>query len=500
MALTAPKAKIAILLALTLLAFAPALHAGFIWDDDDYVLNNPNLRDASGLVATWGQLRASPQYYPMVFTSFWVEYHLWGTRPAGYHFVNILLHAAAAILLWRVLETLEIPGAFLAAALFAVHPIAVESVAWITERKNVLSAMFYFAAALAYLRWDAKRTAATYLLVLGLFVAALLSKTVTCSLPAALLLILWWQRPKLTRSDIIPLLPMFILGAALGGLTAYLERSHVQAVGREWNLSAIDRILIAGRAIWFYATRIILPINLSFIYPKWNIDPGALWQWTFPLGVLVVIAVLWLMRDRWGRGPLAAVLIFIGTLVPALGFFNIYPMRYSYVADHFAYLAAVALLVLIAAGLARWGRRAYLILIPLLVLTLVRTTVYRDRQTLFADTVAKNPSSWMAHLNLAKALDEAGDPAGGEHFARALQLAPDIVDTNMDMGTYLANQGRFDEAVAQYYRAMKLAEEHADPKLAQVHYHLGVTYQKMGRRDEALSEFDQANYIRSKRR
>jgi tetratricopeptide (TPR) repeat protein len=487
-----------LLLALTLLAFAPALRAGFIWDDDDYVVHNPNLRSVSGLAASWVEPRSSPQYYPMVFTSFWVEFHLWDARPLGYHVDNILLHALAAILLWRTLEKLEVPGAFVAAALFAVHPINVESVAWITERKNVLSAVFYFAAALAYLRWNKSPPGSTrwYLLALVLFVAALLSKTVTCSLPAALLLVVWWKRGKLTSRDVIPLLPMFAIGLLMGGVTAWLERTHVQAVGREWDLSILDRMLIAGRAIWFYATKVLLPFQLSFIYPKWSMDPSALWQWMFPVGVIVVIVVLWLMRDRWGRGPLAGALFFIGTLVPALGFFNIYPMRYSYVADHFTYLAAVGLFVLIAAAMSRAGRWAYMPLVPLLIISIARSTVYHDSLTLFADTVAKNPTSWMAHLNLAKALDEANDPKAGAEIRQAVFLGPDIVDTNMDAGTYSSNHGDFSRAFRYYDRALQLAIQHADPKLPQVYYHRGRAYQKMRQPDKAIREYGEALKLR----
>jgi len=323
-----------------------------------------------------------------------------------------------------------------------------------------------------------------------LLAAALLSKSVTCSLPAALLLVLWWKGRTPSRKEIVALAVMFTIALAMAATTASLERTHVQAVGREWNFSPLDRLLIAGRAVWFYLTKIVLPLNLSFVYPRWPIDAGQLWQWAFPLGVVAALAALWLMRDRWGRGPLVAALIFVGTLVPALGFFNIYPMRYTLVADHYAYLATPALFVLIAIALDRCLRRgaaAYIVLVPLVVLTLARAGVLADSESLWRDTLAKNPDSWMVHLNLAKTLDGKDDPEAGGHFAQAVTLAPELVDTRMDYGTFLANQKRFDEAIAQYNRAIEI-----NPHVPQVYLHLGRTYRKMGRADDARRAFEEA--------
>jgi tetratricopeptide (TPR) repeat protein len=504
------------LIALTLLAFAPALRGGFIWDDDDYVTENANLHTAAGLASTWSQPRSSPQYYPMVFTTFWLEYQLWYNHPLGYHLDNVLLHALAAILLWRVLRRLDIPAAFVAACLFAVHPVNVESVAWITERKNVLSAVFYFAAALAFLR-------GRHVLCIVLFAAALLSKSVTCSLPAALLLVLWWKGRKPTRREIVTLAVMFALGLAMALTTAWLEVAHVHAAGREWDLSPIDRLLIAGRAVWFYAQKLGLPVNLSFIYPKWTIEPAAVWQWAFPIGVAVAVFVLWRMRDRWGRGPLVAVLFFIGTLLPALGFFNVYPMRYSYVADHFAYHASVGLIVLLALALCRLLGRAWPVaLVPLVALTMLRANVYRDDELLWRDTLSKNADSWMVHLNLAKVLESHGkiDEAKG-HFLRQVELGPNMAETHFNLGVNLARQRRLEEALAEYDRTLELDPSfylayfgrgnvfllrhdpvqasaeyrralQLNPHYAEAHYNLGLMLEAQGDLDGALAEYEKA--------
>jgi hypothetical protein len=242
---------------LVILVYLPALRNGFIWDDDSYVTENPTLRDLSGLRRIWFEMGAVPQYYPMVHTTFWLEYHLWGLNPVGYHLINVLLHATAAILLWQVLQRSQIRGAWLAAVIFALHPIEVESVSWVTECKNVLSAVFYFAAALAYLRFDALMEAGGsnrqrwcwYLGALLLLLAALLSKTVTGSLPAALLLLCCWKKGRVHWGDTLPLLPFFVLGAGLGLLTAEMEKYHVGAQGADWSLTFTDRCLIASRAL-----------------------------------------------------------------------------------------------------------------------------------------------------------------------------------------------------------------------------------------------------------
>lgn len=511
-----------LLFALTLLAYAPALRGGFIWDDDDYVTNNPNLRTLDGLRDIWLEPRSSPQYYPMVFTSFWIEHQIWELSPTGYHLVNVLLHVTAAVLLWRVLVALTIPAAYLAAIIFALHPVHAESVAWITERKNVLSAVFYFGAALAYVTWADLRSASRpsapakrqpkksagetptagppksrwdlYAVALLLFVAALMSKTVTCSLPAALLLVLWWKRGRLTQRDLAYLAPFFVIGLALAAITVWLERSHVQAVGPEWDLLPIDRILIAGRAVWFYVAKLILPVNLSFIYPRWTIDRRDAVQWAFPVAVIVALLVLWRMRDRWGRGPLVAALIYVGTLVPALGFFNIYPMRYSFVADHFQYHASAALIVLIAIGIDRLLRRVpkpathAIVMAPLLLMTMFRSAVYRDVEILWRDTLAKNPNSWMVHLNLAKVLTERGEDAQAQHhFERQVALAPHLAETHWNLAINLARRQQFDAALAEYDRALE-----RDPHFPQAFFGRGNVFRDTGDLATAAAEYRRA--------
>jgi len=288
-----------ILLFLVVIAYIPACQGDFIWDDNRYVSENPVLWRQGGLRDIWFHPTATIQYYPLVFTSFWLEYRVWGLFPGGYHGVNIILHGLNAGLLWLLLRRLQIPFPWLAAAIFALHPVHVESVAWITERKNVLSGFFYLIAFLAYLRFSPPEEPIPergrwgwYAVALFAFAAALFSKTVTCSLPAVLVLVYWWKRSWPTRREIFALLPMFALGLVLAMHTSKMEREWVGAAGEDWNFTPVERCLIAGRALWFYVGKLLWPYPLIFNYERWHIDAQQPWQYLYPLGILVVLGIL----------------------------------------------------------------------------------------------------------------------------------------------------------------------------------------------------------------
>ena len=492
----------------TFAAYQPVWHAGFIWDDDSLVTKNPALRSLDGLGNIWIKLGTTKQYYPLVFTTFWSEYHLWKLQPLGYHLVNVFLHVLNAVLLGCVLRRLEIPGSWWAAAIFALHPVCVESVAWVTERKNVLSGLFYLLAVLAYLRFrplTGRDVACAcdwryYPVVLMLFLCALLSKTVTCSLPAVLVLVVWWKTGRVERRDVLALAPLFVLGVASGFITTWMEKHAVGASGVEWGLSVVQRCLVAGWALWFYAGKLFWPRNFTFIYPRWEIDASVAWQYVFPVAALGVLIALWLLRSRIGRGPLVAVLYFAGTLVPALGFFDVYPFRYSYVADHFQYLACIGLISLavsmgtaICRGAGQRGRdlgalAAAIVLLILGVSTWRQARIYQNLETLWHDTLTKNPKCWMAHTNLGMALARTGHMQEAiRHYEQALQIKPDATLAHYNLGNSLARLGRVQEAIGHYEQALR-----TEPDYAEAHNNLGNALLRAGKVQEAIGHYEQA--------
>lgn len=476
--------KAAALALLALFSYASSLSGGFLWDDDKYVVENAALTAPDGLKRIWLDPSASPQYYPLVFTTFRLERRLWGLDPRGYRAVNLALHLASAFLFWALLSHLGAPWPWFAAALFVVHPVHVESVAWVSERKNVLSGALALGSAWAYLR-------RLYVPAFLLFVGALFSKTVACSLPAALLVVLWWKHGRLKAADVVPLIPFFVVGLGFALVTAGLERTHVGAMGADWDLPASSRVLIAGRAVWFYVGKLAWPHPLAFIYPRWIVDPAQVWQWAFPAAALGLLAA---MRAR--RGPLACALYFGGTLLPALGFFDVYPMRFSFVADHFQYLASLGPLALAAAGFARLealkpraAPAAAGVLLALLAGTsFARGKAYRGLEGLWNDTLAKNPGCWMCLSNLGELCRKDGRrDAAVRYYERVLEQRPEHFMVRNDLGALLFARGDLMGAEEQLRKALALK-----PDLASARTNLGAVLYKQGRFAESVTELTSA--------
>ncbi len=466
-----------------LAAYFPALRGGLVWDDDAHV-TRADLRSLPGLGRIWFEVGATQQYYPVVHTAFWAEHRLWGDATLGYHLTNVLLHATAACLFALLLVRLGVPGAGFAALLFALHPVGVESVAWISEQKNTLSAVFYLLAALGYLRFDRERTGRRYVLALGCFGLALLTKSVTATLPAALLVVLWWRRGRIGwRRDVLPLVPWLAIGAVAGLFTAWVERAYIGAHGAVFELGLIQRGLLAGRASWFYLGKLAWPAHLVFIYPRWPISASAFGAYLYPLALVALLALL--LRTRaWGL--LAGMLFFLGSLFPALGFFNVYPFIYSFVADHFQYLASLGVFALAAAAWSRLpaGRipLAVLVLGALAVLTWRQSRMYRDLETLYRETIRRNPESWMAYSNLGTLLLETGRaPEAMADLERAVALKPDLPEGQFNLGNALRAAGRLDEAVGRYEAALR-----ARPDYPEAEDNLGTTLAALGRPAEAI--------------
>jgi tetratricopeptide (TPR) repeat protein len=522
--------ELGLIVATTFAAYAPVYRAGLIWNDADYV-TKAALRSWTGLGRIWFQVGATEQYYPLLHSAFWAEHRLWGDAPLGYHVLNVALHAISAGLLLGLLRRLAVPGAALAAMVFALHPVAVESVAWISEQKNTLSTVFYLLAALSYLRFAERRSAGRYTLASLFFGLALLSKTVTATLPAALLVLAWWRSGTLSwRRDVRPLLPWLVAGAAAGLFSGWVERTVGGAQGSAFALTGLERLLLASRAAWFYAAKVVWPANLIFIYPRWTITSGSAAGYFYLIAILAVFAglVAW---GRRGRAPLAGALFFVGTLFPTLGFFNVYAFIYSYVADHWQYLASLGLIVPGCAALAlaaraltpaARGAAAATLAAILGVLTWRQARMYSDMETFYRTTLARNPAAWMADNNLALLLQAKG--RGAESlglYAAALRTNPAVPEVHNNLGTVLAAAGRAAEAEREFRTALELKPDyfaawnnlgqslygerrlpeaqaayaaaiHLQPDYAPAHYNRGIALLDSGQPGKAAAELELA--------
>ncbi|PTY08870.1 hypothetical protein DB347_04680 [Opitutaceae bacterium EW11] len=488
-----------------LVCYWPALHGSILWDDPAH-LPRPEMRSLVGLGRIWTDLHATQQYYPVLFTAFWVEHHLWGDSTLGYHLTNAVLHALSCCLLAWLLRRLwagaasggspettaprRVPeGAeWLAALLFAAHPICVESVAWITEQKNTLSLVFYLLAAGVYLKFDDTRRGRTYLAATALFLLALGSKTSTVTLPAALLVVLWWKRGRIgwTR-DVLPLVPWFLAATGFGLVTSWLERTFIGAERIAYDLSLVQRTLLAGRVLWFYLGQLLWPADLCYFYPRWDAAASAP-AWTLSLLAAAATTLgLWVLRKK-NRGPLAVWLLFCGGLFPVLGFFKVFFFVFSYVNDHFVYLPSVAFFAGAAAA-AFWilgrapralqmagGTACLLAIVGLAALSHRQSGLYRNNETLFRTTLEKNPEAWMAHLILGYEFgrDPARHAEAVAECRKAVEMKPDYADTHFGLAVELAKEpGGADEAIEHYEKALQIW-----PDKLEAHVNLGIDLAK----------------------
>lgn len=495
-----------VIVLLTAAFYSTSLTNGFIWDDDDYVINNFYLRDFDGLKAIWFSYR-TPQYYPVVFTSFWIEHHLWGLNPVGYHVVNLVFHILNALLIYAILYKLKKDLALPAALIFALHPVHVETVAWITERKNIYGAFFYLWAIFWYLIFLESKHRRDYGLSLASFVLALLSKSITVTFVVVPLLIQWWRK-RLRPADFVRLIPFGVIGLAASVNTVILELVRVGAKGSTWSLTLPEHLLLPGKIILFYIYKLAFPLKLIFIYPRWQLAAADLVQW-LPLAVVVVgLFGAYRYRENIGRGALATLLCFVLSLFPALGFFNVYPMQYSYVADHFQYMASMGMIVFLCAAvrflveetaaasrIMGAGMRTTIpkVILAVVVLAfgvqiLVYSPAYKSRKALFSDVIAKNPGTWMAYNNLGNEYLQEGDATRAKKlFQTALALKPDDCVAHLNLGNLLMANNKLDKAKKAFETCL-----HSDPNYALAHNNLGTIEARLGNMEAARMHFEKA--------
>jgi protein O-mannosyl-transferase len=571
----------AILIATTFVAYIPSLSCGFIWDDDSYLTNSLIIRAPDGLYKFWCTNEAI-DYYPISNTSLWIEWRLWGMNARGYHAFSLILHIAESLLIWIVLRKISVPGAFLTAMIFAVHPVNVESVAWIAQRKDMLAFLFFLLSILWYLKFlacprvplAAKQTLPTahrplptslsfilhpssfarwYCLSLISFALGMLSKGSVATLPVILLAIVWWLRsleiipslvqegkhfstqegrhsclpldkshPRLpfdnfalppfisrllrplTLWDVFRTVPFFLVAVLITLVHVWFQTKGTGEVLRAAGL--IERLLGAGGVVWFYLYKALLPINLVFVYPQWDIQPGNP-LWWMPLGaVIIVTAVLYWYRESWGRPFFFAWGFFCVALIPVMGFSDVVFFRYSLVADHYQHIAIIAVIAIVSAPWSllyrhknRVARRAAALVAVaaigiLAVLTWRQCGFYHDGITLYEYTLEKNPKCWMAHNNMgsmflnADRLDEAA-----EHFRRALEIKPDNVEAHNNLGIVFSRRSKFQEGIEYFQKALKL-----NPQDPNAHNNYGLILAYLDRYPEAIEQYRQALQFKPK--
>lgn len=495
------------LTAVTVLAYRPAWNGGFLWDDDVYITNNELLTAPDGLRRIWFSLDSPSQYFPLVYSTFRFEHALWDVNPTGYHWVNLLLHIANALLVWAVLARLKVPGAWLAGAIFALHPVQVESVAWITERKNVLMGFFFFLTLLAWIAFVNRRTKRPWLfywLALILYLLALSAKTTACTLPAALFLILWLQNKPISSKRILQIIPFLVLGLTMGALAVWWERYH-QGTSRAvfTFLSPIERVLVASRAVWFYLSKLIWPSNLTFIYPRWDIAPTHLLNYSCLLAGVITCVAIYFLRRYVGRSVEVAAGFFLVTLSPVLGFIMLYTFRYTFVADHYQYLACIGPIALASAGLVNLAdtfknsrtlilSAALCVVAVLATLTWQQAAMYGNIEALWRTTLARNPGCWMAHNNLGIVLFQKGElDEAIAHYRTTLQMQPNFWDADYNLGSALLGKGQVDEAIFYCDKAVAMQPNDPDAQVA-----LANAFLQKKQIDDAIAHYQKAVAMR----
>ena len=532
---------IALVVLAAFVAYWPAMNGGFVWDDSSWTSQlAPLMADWTGLLRMWTSSTAMQQYYPLMGTTFWVDHQLWGDWTLPYHVENLLLHLASAFLFWQLLKRLGVSGAWLSALVLVFHPTMVESVAWITERKNVLcltlllTAMLYYGRFTGYWRNEAElRRPRDWVVAFAFFTAALLAKVTAYVMPPGLLLLCWWKRGRIRwREDVMPTLPFFTTAGALGLLVTWLEKHHVGAEGMEFQMSLVDRCLIAGRVPWAYLGKLVWPAGLCPVDRSWTNDPT---HWALWLGVaatLVIVPLLWFARARVGRGPLVAALLFLGALVPVSGFLNVYGMLFAFTADRWLYVPSLSIFALAGAGgvrlahhcKARWLPSVVaLVMVPIFGgLSWQHTHAYVGMEEFWATVLKGNPKCWVgwhqtglyhqnqgqldeaiecyqkalalrphypeAHLNLGTSMLRKGDLAGAiSEFKQALEIAPQLPAANFNLGNCLRAQGLVEAAMKCYRKELERS-----PDLTDASNNLACLYLQQGMAVEAQPLLEQA--------
>jgi tetratricopeptide (TPR) repeat protein len=486
--------QVALIIAAGCFVYWPALRGEFLWDDRIDIVENELLRSADGLGKIWSEPSRLFDFYPLKHTVQWVQWQLWGPHTLGYHATNLALHLLGALLFWRVLRQLGLRNGWIGALLFTVHPLAVESVAWIAELKNTLSLPPLLLSFSAFITFAELGRRNDHVRACAWFLVSMLCKTSAVTFPVFLALYLWWRHRRLTLRDGVTLAPFFAISLVLGLVTVWFQVHRAIGDGTFEVGGIAARAALVGTALSFYFWKCVWPAGLLPMYPRWSIDPPAWWQF-LPLLVLGAgLTWLWRSRTEWSRHVLLGVGWFGLFLAPFVGVVTISFMHYTWVMDHFAYVSLLAVIGLAVAWFETATMRKLaapvLVAVSLLLAGLARehAKAFRDEETLWAHTVARNPGAWSAHYNLGVKQAERGDTtAARRSYETAVRLAPEYAPAHNNLGKLLAEAGQFEDAHREFETALR-----NNPNLADTHNNLGKLLHERGNFPDAIRHLNTA--------
>jgi protein O-mannosyl-transferase len=494
----------AIIIAAGLWIYSPAFHGDWIWDDAMYISQNPLLNDPARLWKAWFQPGSFIEYYPITETVQWVQWQLWGKDTFGYHLTNVCLHLLSAFLIWQLLGKFGLRLAWLGGLIFVIHPMMVESVAWISELKNTLSLPPFLLATCAYLDYEERGRRADYLRALAFFLVAMFCKIGLAPFPMVILLYAWWKRGRIGWRDLLASAPFFVISVVLGLITWWSSIWYMQ--GQLKNPAVVDiggffpRLALAGQTLSFYFTKCFWPVGPLPIYPQWKIDPSLPVQFLPWIVLAGVVYGLWLRRQSWGRHVLLGLGFFILTMGPFLGFSSISYMSFTWVMDHFLYVPIIGIIGIVVAGIERVDAQLATSVHPFStgILTVIMgllafeshwyAAAFTGDETFWTYTIDRNPEAWLAHNDLGKILLQAGESEQArQHFETVIRLKPELGEPYSNLGVALVQLGRIPEAIEAFNQSLK-----RDPYSPETNNDLGIILAQTGHTDEALAHFQQA--------
>jgi len=492
--------RVVVIVAAGLWIFSPALHGTWLWDDDILVAKNALTHEPSGFWKGWYKLDGLGNYYPLEVDTEWVEWHLWHDDTFGYHLTSVLLHILSALLIWKLLSKIGLRLAWLGGLLFIVHPVTVESVAWISELKNTLSLPLFLLAMCSWIDYDERRKRCDYFLTLGFFLVAMLAKTTMVMFPIIILLYAWWKRSRVGWSDLKIGLPFFVISLGLGVISVCLQPHQINLEHESFGNSFFTRFICGGLAITFYFFKCLWPVGLLPIYPVWTINLSSPLQY-LPWPILGgLIGWLWTKRTGWGRHALLGIGFFLLNLIVVVGFIMMNYTTMIWSLDHLVYIPMIGLIGLTVAAMEAVAKK---LILPIRLIAAALAAIvmgllaleshgyagmFVSKQTLCTYTIQRNPEAWLAYNDLGLSLFQEGRaPEAIEQYKLALKINPDYAAGHNNLGFALNQLGQTPEAIEQYEQALRV-----DPNYVMAHNNLGNILGREGRVPEAIEQYEMA--------